>query len=91
VAITAVFYADLVQRTGVRADSGLRQAVSPLNPPHGHQELAAAAAAASTDAFHVAMLICAGLLVVGALINVVGIQKAPAIDPGPVPAGGSPS
>jgi predicted MFS family arabinose efflux permease len=91
VAITAVFYADLVQRRGVRADSGLRQAVSPLNPPHGHQELAAAAAAASTDAFHVAMLICAGLLVVGAFINVVGIQKAPAIDPGPVPAGGSPS
>jgi EmrB/QacA subfamily drug resistance transporter len=77
VAITAVFYADLRQRTGVRVDAGLRQAVSPLNPPHGHPELAAAAAAASTDAFHMAMLICAGLLLLGAIINLVGIERLP--------------
>jgi len=77
VALTAVFYADLMQRTGVQVDAGLRQAVSPLNPPRGHADLAAAAAAASTDAFHVAMLICAFLLLIGAVVNLVGIERLP--------------
>jgi len=34
----------------------------------------AAAHQASTDAFHLAMLVCAGLLLVGGAVNAVGIR-----------------
>ena len=34
----------------------------------------AAAHQASTDAFHLAMLVCAGLLLVGAAVNAIGIR-----------------
>jgi hypothetical protein len=39
--------------------------------------LADAARQASTDAFHLAMLVSAGLLVAGAAINGLGIQNPP--------------
>ncbi|MGI8564750.1 MAG: MFS transporter [Candidatus Dormibacter sp.] len=59
VAVTALFFA----RLGARPPG-----VSPLNRPLDGNWLAPALAA-STDAFHLAMLFCSGLLVAGALIS----------------------
>ena len=79
VAITSVFYAGLETRVpGLDASSAaVRQQVSPMNPPRdADPALAAAAREASTDAFHLAMLVAAGLLVAGAAVNL-GIRNAP--------------
>ena len=76
VAVTATFYASLAARVGGDpASPALRAVVSPLNRPHPGVSAAMAAAArmASGDAFHVAMVIGAALLVAGALVNLVGI------------------
>ena len=51
-----------------------RRTVSPLNPP-GDATLAGLVNLASTDAFHLAMLVGAGLLLAGALVNAVGIRN----------------
>lgn len=59
VAVTALFFA----RLGARPPG-----VSPLNRPLDARWLDPVQAA-STDSFHLAMLFCAGLLVVGALVN----------------------
>jgi predicted MFS family arabinose efflux permease len=77
VAITAVFYAGLEQRTGVDTSRAEARAVySPLNPPRqGGDE--GASREASADAFHLAMFVGAGLLVAGAAVNL-GIRNAPA-------------
>jgi len=84
VAITASFYGGLEQRTGVdTAAPEVRQMLSPLNPPKlgplddPPPQLLAASREASTDAFHLAMLVAAALLVAGALVNL-GIRNAPA-------------
>jgi len=78
VAVTATFYSSLAHRLGADpASPALRSAVSPLNRPApgtGHA-IGAAATLASGDAFHVAMLIGAGLLVAGAVVNLVGIRN----------------
>ena len=52
-----------------------RQLVSPLNQP-ADRAMAPMARLASTQAFHLAMLIGAGLLVAGAIVNAVGIRNA---------------
>lgn len=80
VAVTSVFYRSLGER--IRADptgSGLRSLANPLNRPlpGATGEVARAAANASADAFHVAMLIGAALLAAGALVNLIGIRTAP--------------
>jgi EmrB/QacA subfamily drug resistance transporter len=78
VAVTATFYASLARRTGANPDSPtLRALVSPLNRPHPGVSAAVEAAArlASGDAFHVAMVIGAVLLVLGAVVNLVGITN----------------
>jgi hypothetical protein len=56
--------------------------VAPLNEPPAEvsPEVRAAAQTASTDAFHLAMLVAAGLLMVGAAVNSFGIRN-------PAPAG----
>ncbi len=67
-AVTAVFMAALT----VPSDH-----LSPLNrPPAGSPPaVAMAAAIASTDAFHVAMVVCVALLMVGAVVNAIGIPS----------------
>ena len=80
VAVTATFYGSLANRLGADpASSALRKAVGPLNRPAPGTDpaIAAAATLASGDAFHVAMLVGAGLLLAGAVVNLVGIRNPP--------------
>ena len=74
--ITNSFYSTLAARQpGLDVTSpSFRQQVSPLNPS-GIPALNAMVRTASTDALHLAMLVVAGLLLVGALVNAVGIQN----------------
>ena len=81
IAITATFYptlAELVPGLDV-GDPEVRRQIQPLtDPPSGTDPaLADAARRASTDAFHLAMLVSAGLLVAGAAINAFGIRNPP--------------
>jgi EmrB/QacA subfamily drug resistance transporter len=94
VAITSSFYAGLQSRLP-QIDSGsseLRRQVAPLNRPADDMPTAVVAAAqdASADAFHLAVLVSAGLLLAGATINAVGIRNpsaAPATrEPSEAPA-----
>lgn len=79
VAITASFYSTLAARVeGLDpADPALRAAVVPLNPPRpgAPAELVAAARSASVDAFHLAALVSAGLMIAGAAVSAVGIRS----------------
>lgn len=82
VAVTGSFYAGLANRAP-GLDVGaveVRAAYAPLNPPPSSAtpEQAAAVRAASTDAFHFAMLVSVALLATGAVINAVGIRSLPA-------------
>lgn len=81
IAITAAFYRGLGERVpGLNvADPAVRTRLSPLNrPPDGTPpDQAAAARAASVDAFHLAMLASAALLLTGAGVNAVGIRNQP--------------
>ena len=82
VAITAGFYADLAAKVpGLDTSApSVRLEISPLNPPPSGTPAAERAAAreASTVAFHRAMIVCAALLLSGALINAVGLRPLPA-------------
>jgi len=73
VAVTATFYNSLAARVpGLDVNSpAVRAAMPPLNHAAAH---VAEARLASTDAFHVAMLVSAGLLIVGAAVNAVGLK-----------------
>ena len=75
--LTGSFYATLAARlSGVDVSSGtFREQVSPLNAP-SDPSLAALVRDASTSSFHLAMLIGAGLLLAGALVNAIGIRNA---------------
>ena len=78
IVITATFYPTLATLAGVDTDDpALREAVQPLTRPAEDVDpaLAEAARTASTDAFHLAMLVSAGLLVAGAAINATGIRN----------------
>jgi EmrB/QacA subfamily drug resistance transporter len=78
IVISATYYASLGGATALdTADPTVRQAYQPLNPPPASAAAGQAAAAnqASMDAFHVAMLICAGLLAVGAAVSWVGLRE----------------
>lgn len=79
IVITATFYPTLARLApGVDVnDSAVREQVQPLTRPAAGTDpaLAAAAQEASTDAFRLAMLVSAALLVVGAAINAVGIRN----------------
>ena len=79
IAITATFYpalASLVPGLDVD-DPALREQVQPLTsvPQEVDDEVARAAQEASTDAFRLAMIVSAGLLIAGAAINGVGIRN----------------
>lgn len=79
VAITAGFYAGLAARVpGLDVSSSVvRAKIAPLNQPAEGvpDNQIAASRSASTDAFHLAMLISTGLLIAGAVINAVGITS----------------
>jgi EmrB/QacA subfamily drug resistance transporter len=82
IAVTGTFYASLaaaVPGTDPNAPE-VRAAYEPLNPPPADApaELASAARSASTDAYHVAVLVAAALLVGGAVVNAVGLRESPA-------------
>jgi predicted MFS family arabinose efflux permease len=87
VAVAASFYATIGQQVpGVDTGSReFRNAVAPLNQPPADvsPEVRAAAQQASTEAFHLAMLVAAGLLMAGAAVNGFGIRN-------PAPAGRHP-
>jgi EmrB/QacA subfamily drug resistance transporter len=81
IAITATFYpmlAELVPGLDVN-DPEIRREIQPLTSPPAGTDPATADAArhASTDSFHLAMLVAAGLLSAGAAINAVGIRNPP--------------
>ena len=80
--LTAAFYASLASRlTGVDVSSeSFRKTVSPLNTP-ADAHLIAVVRDASTSSFHIAMLIGAGLLLAGAIVNAVGIRNQTAPQP----------
>ncbi len=89
VAVTATFYGSLANRLGMDPNSqSLHAAVSPLNrpAPGTSHALVSAATLASGDAFHVAMLVGAGLMLAGAVANLVGIRPEPAAEPDPAAA-----
>jgi EmrB/QacA subfamily drug resistance transporter len=79
VAIAATFYAGLHARVPSLDTSSeqVRQEIPPLNPPDPSvpPNVQAAAKDASTHSFHVAMVLSAGLLVVGSSVNWFGIRN----------------
>ncbi len=85
IAITATFYPTLAGLVpGLEVDDPeVRERIQPLtSTPEGTDPAVAdAARTASTDAFHLAMLVSAGLLVAGGAMNAVGIRNPP--PPGP--------
>ncbi len=95
IAITASFYPLLAERVpGLTADDARAQQIQPLTsvPDGTDPTLAAAVVEASTDAFHLAMLVSALLLFVGAAINAVWIRNPSLREmeaaPEPTPAAG---
>ncbi|MGH2661687.1 MAG: MFS transporter [Actinomycetota bacterium] len=79
VAVVSSFYGSIEERVpGADTSSrAFRGQVAPLNPPEEGADPAVVAAAkeASTDAFHLAVLVAAGLMVVGAVVNGLGIKN----------------
>jgi EmrB/QacA subfamily drug resistance transporter len=79
IAITATFYNSLAnQIPGLNPDDPqLRATVAPLNPPPAGSSavLVEATTAASTDAFRLALIVSAALLVVGAVVDAVGLRE----------------
>ena len=85
--LTANFYAYLAGRlSGVDvSDPKFRAAVSPLNTPLD-PHLVGLVRDASTSSFHIAMIVAAVLLVLGAVVNGLGIQNRVAgLEPTPAP------
>ena len=82
-AISATFYSVLGSLTGLDTTrTEVRRAFAPLNPPRGEPapDQVDAARRASVDAFHQAMLVSAGLLVVGGAVSLVGLRGTKAGD-----------
>jgi EmrB/QacA subfamily drug resistance transporter len=79
IAITASFYSALARQVpGLNpSDPQLRAAVVPLNPPKPGtpDNVVAAAKVASVEAFHLAALVSAGLLIAGSAVSAVGIRS----------------
>jgi len=80
--LTANFYAYLASRVAnVNVnDPSFRSAVSPLNTP-ADAHLIGIVRDASTSSFHIAMVLGAALLILGAIVNAVGIENAAARKP----------
>src|SRR5438067_1878520 len=82
VAITATFYAGMAARLPGTdtSDAAFRHDYAPLNVPRTQDPKAVADREQSTDAFHLASLVGAGLLAAGALVNAVGISNHVALE-----------
>jgi EmrB/QacA subfamily drug resistance transporter len=81
IAVNGAFYAALAAAVpGTTAGDPALRAIQPLNapPPGTPADLVAAARVASTDAFHLAALVAALLLVAGAIVNWYGLRPDPA-------------
>jgi EmrB/QacA subfamily drug resistance transporter len=102
VAVVSSFYGAIGDRVpGVDTGSPeFRETVAPLNPPEEGADPAVVEAArgASTDSFHLAMRVAAGLMLIGAAVNAIGIrnprreqppaeEEAPTVEAAPVEAG----
>jgi EmrB/QacA subfamily drug resistance transporter len=89
IVVSGSFYASLAAAVpGTDPDDpALRAAYQPLNPPPADADpaLAAAAKEASTDSFHLAYLVGAGLLVAGAGVNYVGLRPLGRATTAPTP------
>ena len=83
IVVTASFYGALAPRVpGLDVNSPqVRSDYAPLNPPPASADEATALAVrdASTDAFHLAMIVSAGLLVAGAAVNGLFISNRQAL------------
>jgi EmrB/QacA subfamily drug resistance transporter len=97
VAVSATFYASLARLApGLDLSSdATRMAFPPLNPPRAGAtpDQVVAAAHASVDAFHQAMVVAAGLAAVGAAVSWFGLRErepAPAAAPSEASAGERP-
>ncbi len=79
VVVASSFYAAIATRVPAAPvnSPSFRSQVGPLNAPTGDvsAEIRAAARAASTDAFHLSIVVASGLLFVGAAVNGVGIRN----------------
>jgi len=79
IVVSGAFYSALAAHgSGVDPSSPeIRREFQPLNPPASSAppQLAAAAREASTDAFHLAAIVGALLLVTGAAVNYVGLRE----------------
>ena len=88
--ITASFYGYIAtHHAGVNvSDPAFRKAVSPLNPSSlpGMGELVRDA---STASFHLAMMVGAALLILGAIVNAIGIEDPGRVAQRSLPAGGA--
>jgi EmrB/QacA subfamily drug resistance transporter len=97
--VSAAYYASLGSATGLdTSHADVRKAFQPLNPPAAGAtpDQIAASNLASIEAFRLAMIVCAALLVIGALVSWFGLREpadAAAVAPGtPVaPAGAVPA
>jgi MFS family permease len=96
VAVVSSFYSAIEQRVpGVdTSTAAFRQNVAPLNPPEdADPRIREASQVASTDAFHLAVIVAAGLMLVGAAVNGLGIRnprKLAGAKPGTEPQAASP-
>src|SRR5437868_3735631 len=90
--ITANFYGELAARlTGVDVTSEtFRSRVSPLNTP-ADASLVGLVRGASTDSFHIAMAVAAAMLLIGGLVNAIGIRNASAKEPAAAPEAEQPA
>jgi EmrB/QacA subfamily drug resistance transporter len=83
--VSASFYATLaVQSPGLDVNSAdVRKTLPPLNPPTAPvaADVAHASQVASTEAFHEALIVAAGLLILGAIANGLGIDNGQALTP----------
>jgi EmrB/QacA subfamily drug resistance transporter len=89
VAVVSSFYGAIQEKVpGVNTESpAFRQEVAPLNPPEegADPQVTAAAREASTDSFHLAVLVAAGLMVAGAAVNGFGIRNPRKLEEKEVP------
>ncbi|HSS35400.1 MAG TPA: hypothetical protein VLR93_03940, partial [Patescibacteria group bacterium] len=78
IAITTVFYNQLgASVAGLDTnDPAVRAAISPLNaaPSGSPPELVEAIRSASADAFRLALIVCAGLVAIGGVVDFVGLR-----------------
>jgi EmrB/QacA subfamily drug resistance transporter len=95
IAISATFYSSISAHiSGLDTSSAqVRQEIQPLNPPKIQlpPDQLATVNQASTDAFHLAMLVNVALLLAGAGVNAVGLRRGVTADTSAEPGHGTPT